>query len=70
MPDSQQTFFADGVSEKLFKSLVALAAEVHILRDRVTRLEASSSGPPATAASNSRSAEDFVQHVFGGLARS
>ena len=70
MPDSQQTFFADAVSGKLFESLVALAAEVHVLRDRVARLEASSSGQTTGGANMSASAEEFVQHVFGGLARS
>lgn len=69
MPDSQQAFFVDVVSEKLFESLVALAAEVHVLRDRVARLEASSTGQPAEIADASASAEAFVQHVFGGLAR-
>ncbi|MGE4249122.1 MAG: hypothetical protein AB7F09_07030 [Parvibaculaceae bacterium] len=69
MPDNQQTFFADAVSEKLFESLVALAAEVHVLRDRVTRLEASATGQPAKTPDTAASAEAFVQHVFGGLAR-
>jgi hypothetical protein len=69
MPDSQQTFFVDAVSEKLFESLVALAAEVHVLRDRVFHLEALSSGQPAETADASASAEAFVQHVFGGLTR-
>lgn len=69
MPDSPQTFFVDAVSEKLFESLVALAAEVHVLRDRVARLEAST-GQSVEADDASAGAEAFVQHVFGGLAQS
>jgi hypothetical protein len=69
MPGSQQTFFADAVSQTLFETLVALAAEVNVLRDRVARLEASSAGQAVENADPSASAGAFVQHVFGGLAR-
>jgi len=64
MSDSQQAFFTDAVSEKLFQSLVALAAEVNVLRDRVARLEGRSECPNPSV-----DADAFVQHVFGGLAK-
>ncbi|MDQ2067934.1 hypothetical protein Q9295_16280 [Xinfangfangia sp. CPCC 101601] len=65
MSNIPQTFFADPVTERLFQSVVALAAEVNVLRDRVARLEAGAeAAPQANAAAD---ADAFVQHVFGGL---
>jgi len=57
---------SDPITEKLLESLVALAAEVCVLRDRVAQLEASTDGtqPPDSA----ESAERFVMAVFGGMA--
>lgn len=69
MPDgSQSGFFADEVTERVFASVVALAAEVSILRERIAQLEkaqdiAQSNEDPA------RAAENFVADVFGHLAR-
>ncbi|MDR0810484.1 MAG: hypothetical protein LBE86_15390 [Gemmobacter sp.] len=67
MSNTQQTFFADPVSERLFHSLVALAAEVNVLRDRVAQLE--SGAVPLAPAEVSAAADAFVWHVFGDLVR-
>lgn len=55
----------DPIAEKLLESLVALAAEVNVLRDRVAAIEARADGntPPDSA----ESAERFVSSVFGGM---
>jgi len=62
MTENGQKFFSEPTTEKLFESLVALAAEVYVLRERVLHLEAKIpvDGPAETKA--------FVDHVFGWLA--
>jgi hypothetical protein len=62
------TFFADAATEKLFDVVVALAAEVSVLRERVLRLENTSSPNTPSPVDMTREAEDFIRHVFGGLA--
>lgn len=66
MPDPARTFLPDPISEQLLQSLVALAAEVSVLRERVARLEAARDGgsPQPLFAE----AESFVTSVFGGIA--
>jgi hypothetical protein len=69
MPDcSKLSFFTDEMTERVFASVVALAAEVSVLRERVGQLEkvqgiAGADDDPA------RAAENFVADVFGHLAR-
>ena len=69
MAEHNQSFFSDKVSEKLFESLVALAAEVHVLRDRVAHLEALNGMPATGDRDPAIQSRDYVQHVFGNLAR-
>ena len=38
-PQSEQTFFADPAVDRLLSVVFSLAAEVHVLRDRLTLLE-------------------------------
>lgn len=80
-PDAEQTFFADPAIDRLMSMVVALAAEVHVLRDQVRVLEAAlverhvvdrqqldSATPNAELAERlavERGA--FVQHLFEGL---
>ncbi|MBB3064335.1 MULTISPECIES: hypothetical protein [Limibacillus] len=59
-------FLTDPISEKLLESLVALAAEVNVLRDRVARLEAQADGTELP--DGFESADSFVTSVFGGAA--
>ena len=40
MPKSPPSFFKDPAVETLISSVVALASEVYVLRERVARLEA------------------------------
>ncbi|MBN9033382.1 MAG: hypothetical protein BGO05_00885 [Rhizobiales bacterium 63-7] len=69
MPDRPQPgFFADEMTERVFASVVALAAEVSILRERVAQLEQAQGIAPA-GDDPARAAEDFVADVFGHLAR-
>ncbi len=63
-----QIFFSDPTCEKLFETIVALAAEVYVLRERLLKLEKASSPQALAPAHASREAEAFVRHVFGRLA--
>mgnify|MGYP007096726220 CR=1 FL=1 len=63
MIDLPARTLSDPMTEKLLESLVALAAEVNVLRDRVATLEMS-----ANRTSVPDSAERFVSSVFGGMA--
>ncbi len=67
-PDLPPGFFADAMTERVFASVVALAAEVSVLRERVARLEAAQ-GVAAPDADPARAAESFVADVFGHLAQ-
>lgn len=40
LPDAEQIFFADPAVDRLLGVLFTLSAEVHVLRDRLTLLEA------------------------------
>jgi hypothetical protein len=62
------TFFEDAATEKLFDVVVAMAAEVSVLRERVLRLENASSSNAPSPLDMTREAEDFIRHVFGRLA--
>lgn len=61
-------FFTDEMTERVFASVVALAAEVSVLRERVARLE-EAQGLAAAEADPARAAEHFVADVFGHLAQ-
>ncbi|ASP23716.1 hypothetical protein ANTHELSMS3_04615 (plasmid) [Antarctobacter heliothermus] len=66
MTDVSARSISDPITEKLLESLVALAAEVSVLRDRVAALEARAEGNSLPA--SAESAEHFVTAVFGGMA--
>lgn len=70
MPKSPPRFFKDPAVETLMSTVVALASEVYVLRERVARLEAAH--PPApldpTMEAGLRAdADAFVAHVFSAL---
>jgi hypothetical protein len=68
-PDGPQPgFFADELTERVFASVMALAAEVSVLRERVAELERAR-GSGTDEPDPSRAAENFVADVFGHLAR-
>lgn len=68
-PDRQPPgFFADELTERVFASVVALAAEVSVLRERVARLE-QAQGLDEANTDPGRAAESFVADVFGHLAQ-
>jgi hypothetical protein len=64
----QPRFFADEMTERVFASVVALAAEVSVLRERVARLEGAQ-GIAEADTDAARAAESFVADVFGHLAQ-
>ncbi|MFT4013542.1 MAG: hypothetical protein QM682_09095 [Paracoccus sp. (in: a-proteobacteria)] len=66
VPAPKPGFFADEMTERVFTSLVALAAEVSVLRERVAQLEKAqgmATPEPGPAA------ECFVAEIFGHLAQ-
>jgi len=65
MSEHEHRYLSDPISEKLLESLVALAAEVNVLRDRVARLEAQGGAGDTDGADGDTDA--FVTAVFGGL---
>ena len=67
MPDNIPAFLTDPMTEKLLESLVALAAEVNVLRDRVSRLESERDG--TFPQDGFVAAEVFVSSIFGGMAQ-
>ena len=70
MPKSPPSFFKDPAVETLISSVVALASEVYVLRERVARLEAAHPPAPldpAVEAGLRADADAFVAHVFGAL---
>jgi hypothetical protein len=59
-------FLPDPITEQLLESVVALAAEVNVLRARVGQLEADHSGTdPASVVDETK---DFVAAIFHGFA--
>uniref|UniRef100_A0A9E8CM75 Uncharacterized protein n=1 Tax=Bosea sp. NBC_00436 TaxID=2969620 RepID=A0A9E8CM75_9HYPH len=64
----QPGFFADEMTERVFASVVALAAEVSVLRERVAQLE-QAQGLASAETDPARAAESFVADVFGHLAQ-
>lgn len=67
MENTEETYFADEVSQKLYQSLVSLAAEVHVLRDRVAHLEALNGMAATGDRDPAIQTRDYVWHVFGCL---
>lgn len=68
-PDRPQPgFFTDEMTERVFASVVALAAEVSVLRERVAQLEAAQ-GLAEANIDPARATEHFVTDVFGHLAQ-
>jgi hypothetical protein len=70
MNPTPTSLFKDPAVETLMSTVVALASEVYVLRERVARLEASH--PPAPLdpqadAALRADADAFVAHVFGAL---
>jgi hypothetical protein len=80
-PDAEQTFFADPAIDRLVGMVLALAAEVHVLRDRLALAEAAlaergvldparlDAAVPEGALEERLAAERaaFVRHLFEGL---
>lgn len=70
---AEQTFFQDPAIDRLVGTVIALAAEVYVLRDRVGRLEcrpASKEQAPSTeagATDTSADRERFVAHILAPL---
>jgi hypothetical protein len=63
-------FFKDPATEALVATVVALASEVYVLRERMARMEAAHPPAPldrAAEAALRKDADDYVQHVFGAL---
>ena len=64
----EQVFFNDPVLDRLMAVTMTLAAEVHVLRERIASLESQvhgSDGPDAAAAN--ADAAQFVRHVLEPL---
>jgi len=70
---AEQTFFNDPAIDRLVGTVIALAAEVYVLRDRLGRLERLSankgnvSSNEAEAAETDADRERFVAHILAPL---
>ena len=80
MPLPEQTFFADPALDRAMGVVMALATEVHVLRDRLRALEAalavggvldrealSAAPTPGEAAALLADRDAFVAHLLGPL---
>jgi hypothetical protein len=70
---AEQTFFSDPAIDRLVGTVIALAAEVYVLRDRIGRLERRSQDEDAAPSTETEPAdthgdrERFVAHILAPL---